>query len=96
PPGEAAIDYRRPFHPEPLLIVISYPPEELAKTLGLAEIAVDHDKANIGDEIEGKQRLHDQFVDMASLGGTCPATSLKLRNAIAGAVFVLLRGGDRS
>jgi hypothetical protein len=36
-------------------------PKNSPKHFGLAEIAVDQDNANIGDRIDGGQRLDDQF-----------------------------------
>ena len=47
----------------PLLSSAAIRPRNSPKSFGLAEIAVDRGKANIGDRIERGQRLHDQFAD---------------------------------
>jgi len=47
----------------PSIVIRRDPPDEFAEILGLAEIAVDRGKADIGDLVERRQRLHDQLAD---------------------------------
>jgi hypothetical protein len=55
----------------------------LPKYFGLAEIAVDQDNANIGERIDGRQRLDDQFTTARGAGSAVLRLSATAETEIA-------------
>src|SRR3954447_3622283 len=45
------------------IVIRGDPADELAEILGFAEISGDRGEADVGDLVEGRQRLHHEFAD---------------------------------